>query len=78
MGIRYTDSASKHGIANEDALYAMTHAIRVTDAHDRHGRAAKKFVGPQHAQTDRLIEVIAYFAHGDFVIFHVMETGERA
>lgn len=77
MGVRYTDSAAKHGISEKDAFHVIAHAVLVEDVVDRHGHTAKRFLGPLHAQTTRAAEVIAHFDGEDFVIFHAQETGER-
>lgn len=79
MGIIYTRSAEKHGISEADALYAMHYArytstrVKVNDG-DPNG-VRRVFVGPQHAQTDRLIEVLIELVSGDFVIYHAMPLG---
>lgn len=78
MGIEYTESASRHGISEQDARYVIRHATTIRPIKDRYGRPAKAFIGPLHAQTDRLAEVFAHFNGRDFVIFHAQETGERA
>lgn len=77
MGIRYTDSAGKHGISEADAFHVIANAVIVEDVADRRAHQAKRFVGPRHAQTTRAVEVIAHFDGEDFVIFHAQETGQR-
>lgn len=71
MAIIFTRSASKHGIPNKDALYAMTHA---TGREEQRGTTGVTvvFVGHPHPQTERYIEVIATMRDGDIVVFHVM------
>lgn len=80
MGIEWAGSAGKHNIPQADALYAMQNAIytstrvKINDGDSRNKR--RVFVGPQHAQTDRLIEVLIELkAGGTFVIYHVMPLG---
>lgn len=71
MAIIFTRSASKHGIPNEDATYAMMHAEGREEEPSNTG-VTIVFVGHPHAQTDRYIEVIATMRRGDIVVFHVM------
>lgn len=78
MGMVFKDSAARHGITQEDALHVIRNAVRVEPITDRHGDPAKKFIGPLHAQTNRLAEVAVKTTGGDFIIFHAIETGERA
>lgn len=77
MGIYYKNSSYKHGMSEEDMLYILTHPIYQEEFIDRNGRKAIKFIGPVHAQTNRLAEVFVTFDGKDFHIFHAMETGER-
>lgn len=77
MVINFTKSAARHGITEEDALYAATHAIERKPIIDRRGNKAFLFIGPPHGQIDRLIEVIASFDGQDFLIYHAMDTGRR-
>lgn len=39
------------------------------------GNKRRVFIGPQHAQTERLIEVLVELVPGGFVIYHVMPLG---
>ncbi|SFL21652.1 MULTISPECIES: hypothetical protein [unclassified Leifsonia] len=76
MGIEFARSAGKHGISEQDALYAVQHAVYSSDRvkvnnAGRPGGSRRVFVGPQHAQTERLIEVVP----GGFVVYHVMPLG---
>jgi hypothetical protein len=80
MGIEFAASASKWGITREDALYAMQNAVyssdkvKINDGDARNQR--RVFVGPQHAQTDRLIEVLIEVKRpGTFFVYHVMPLG---
>ncbi|WP_348789189.1 hypothetical protein [Leifsonia sp. NPDC080035] len=80
MGIDFTDSAHKHGIEERDALHAIRNAVytstrvKVTDS-GLPDRPRRVFVGPEHAQTDRLIEVLIEMVAGGFVVFHAMPLG---
>ena len=80
MGIEWPKSADKHDIPHADALYAMQNAIytstkvKINEGDSRNQR--RVFVGPQHAQTDRLIEVLIELKPGgNFVVYHVMPLG---
>ena len=80
MGIEWPESADKHDIPHADALYAMQNAtytstkVKINDGDTRNQR--RVFIGPQHAQTDRLIEVLIELKpSGDFVVYHVMPLG---
>lgn len=80
--IYWTESADKWGIPHEDALFAIQNArydsdnVKVNEG-DPSGRR-RVFVGPQHQQTDRLIEVLIEVTRGsDFVVYHVMPLGSH-
>jgi len=79
MGIVFARSADKHDIANGDAMYAIQNAIYRSDETGGDPSVQQRqrmvFVGPQHAQTDRLIEVLVERRGRDFVVFHVMQLG---
>jgi len=74
MQIRWTQSASKHGISQEDALNAIVrHRIHVTPygasrMEDR--QPPDLFIGP--GLDGRLLEVMAEVEQGQLVVFHVM------
>lgn len=76
MAILYTDSASKHGIPNEDALYAMLNAEASEIVPGYPGETTRVFVGPPHPQTERYIEVLATQRGDDVVVFHVMPLSD--
>lgn len=59
MGVQFTNSAGKHGIPPEDALYAMLHAEASAEIDGGPGEAPTVYVGHPHGQTERYIEVIA-------------------
>ncbi len=74
MDIEYTASASRHGISNEDAFYAMTHPLKVFDTEGEPNDITREFIGHPHGNTDRVIEVIAALKPwGTLVVFHAME-----
>lgn len=78
MGMEFTESAAKHGMSEQEILHVIRHAVRAEAITDRHGDPAKMITGPVHAQTNRLAEVAVKTTGGDFIVFHAMETGERA
>ncbi|GED40644.1 hypothetical protein F6W69_18915 [Microbacterium oxydans] len=80
MPIEFTDSAGKHGIPDEDALYVMQNSIytstNVKAAPNAAPNPRRVFVGPQHAGTERLVEVlIEVKSPGVFTIYHAMPLG---
>ena len=77
MGVEFTSSADKHGIAREDILYAMTNSQASAEIEGAPEDVTVAYVGHPHAQTDRYIEVIA--AHRPprtIVIFHAMPLSD--
>lgn len=73
MGVEWTRSAEKHGVAREDALYALMNYEVSAEVEGEQGETTVVYIGHPHAQTDRYIEVIA--AHRvprTIVIFHAM------
>lgn len=82
MGIEFTDSAAKHGISEQDALYVMSRPVytstkvKLNDGNPASPR--RVFIGPQHPQTDPLIEVLIDMPRlGTFVIYHAMPLGSH-
>lgn len=75
--IKFTASAARHGITEEQARYIMANSFDNGRFIDRAGRPAVWFKGTLHAQTDRVAEVFVTIDHGTFIVFHAMETGER-
>lgn len=76
MALEFTDSASKHGIPHEDAIYAILHAVGTETVQEHLGQEARVFVGHPRSQTDRYIEVIAAKRGNVFRIFHVMPLSD--
>lgn len=71
------DSAARHAISREDALYAITHAVGSAELDGPAGQSTVVYVGHPHAQTDRYIEVIvAQRRPRTMVVFHVMELSD--
>ncbi|MGL4340601.1 MAG: hypothetical protein ACRCSP_09310 [Rhodoglobus sp.] len=77
MSFGWTDSAAKHGISRDDALYAIHHAEGTDDLSSESGELVRVYVGHPHAQTDRYIEVIvAIQPPRGVLVFHVMELSD--
>lgn len=79
---RWTSSTEKHGIPRRDAVYAMAFATYIVDIADNgDGTVDRLFIGPEHAQTNRELEVIVEVAVDDSgreaKVFHVMRLGPR-
>ena len=56
---QWADSTRKHGVARADAVYAMVHAtyaVQLADNGD--GTEDRLYIGPEHAQTARELEII--------------------
>lgn len=74
MEIRYTSSASKHGVSQADALNAiLRHHYRISPYRQSRleGRPAPDlFIGP--GLDGRLLEVLAELGQGTLLVFHVM------
>ena len=76
--MQWTASASKHGITQTDAFYAMSHSTWREKVTKASGEVEITVVGPAHAQTDRPLEVVfAFTRSGDTMIYHVMELGPQ-
>jgi len=78
MALKWTRSAARHGVAQEDALHAiLNHRYRVEDFDEpRAGSFGRPdlFIGPPR-DGSVLLEVKAVITPpDDFVIFHVMEA----
>ena len=77
MGVTWSAAADKHGIAHEDALHAMVHALYVeTDFDNPRPPATIRptlYIGPQRQRGAPLLEVMVEAAPPRGVhIFHVM------
>lgn len=63
-------------------MFAMLHATYVADVNDNgDGTVDRLYIGPEHAQTRRELEVIVRVAidgsSREAVIFHVMQLGPK-
>lgn len=77
MAVTWADSADRHGVPHEDALYAIAHATGTEDVEGRPGWTTTVYVGRPHGQTDRYIEVIvATRLPREVLVFHVMELSD--
>ena len=81
MGIRWADSADKHGIDREDALNAILkqvyHVEQFDDPRVESGRRPDLFIGPTRDRT-MIIEVMAVITPpDDILVFHVMEARRK-
>lgn len=82
MAPRWETSAEKHGLSRGDIIFAIlnaTYAAEVVGEVPTAGRIMV-FIGPQHAQTDREIEVLVHEypeTDREAVIFHAMPLGAK-
>lgn len=79
---QWTESSKKHGISRASVGWAVAHANYTQDlADNRDGSIDRFFVGPEHEQTDREIEVIVQVwvdgSRRESVIFHAMPLGPK-
>lgn len=81
VGMRFADSASKHGVAESDVLWAIGFAVEVDldylAPRDADHGPADRYIGSTSAGV--LIEVLVERAlDGDFVVFHAQPIrGQR-
>lgn len=76
MGLTWATSADKHGIAHEDAIYAMLNAIDHVEAFDEPRMPGRRrpdlYLGPTRDR-HRLLEVMVEVTPpSDVAVFHVM------
>ena len=77
MGVTWSAAADKHGIAHEDALHAMVHALYVETSFDDPRPPATirptLYIGPQRQRGAALLEVMVEATPPRGVhVFHVM------
>lgn len=82
MAPHWTESTGKHGVSRADAIYAMLHATytrQLADLGD--GTVDRLYIGPEHAQTSRELEIIVNVAIDgsgrEASVFHVMPLGPK-
>lgn len=73
MAVEWTQSASRHNVTREDAIYAITHAEVSAEVEGKPGEQTVVYIGHPHGQTERYLEVIAALRPPKFTIFHAME-----
>jgi hypothetical protein len=81
MGIRWADSANKHGIARGDALHAILNQIYHVEEFDEprveSGARPDLFIGPSRDRRT-ILEVMAVITPpNDILVFHVMEARRK-
>jgi hypothetical protein len=81
MGIRWANSAAKHGIDQADAINAIANYVYRVPAFDEPrvpgGRRPDLFIGPTRDQS-MLLEVMAEVTPpADIFVFHVMEARRK-
>lgn len=77
MAIEFTESADKHGVSHQDAMWAMTHARYVEREFDQPRPPSSVrptlFIGPSRTPAVPLLEVMVELVPPDrIVVFHVM------
>lgn len=81
MAPRWDPSSEKHGVARRDQIFAIVHATFVRQIEGPAGDGKiMLYIGPEHAQTDREIEVLVreYPQSGrEAVVFHAMPLGPK-
>ena len=78
---RWEPSSDKHGVDRGDQVHAILNAAYTAElqGEDRDGGTVTLYIGPQHAQTDREIEILVnvYSDGRESVIFHAMLLGPK-
>ncbi|TFD45390.1 hypothetical protein E3T55_18845 [Cryobacterium frigoriphilum] len=81
MPPRWESSSDKHGVDRVDQIYAILHANYTAElpGAGRDDGIVTLFIGPQHEQTDREVEILVnVFLDGrESVIFHAMLLGPK-
>jgi hypothetical protein len=82
VGVEWAAGADRFGNPHGDALYAIQHAVlvsdRVTSAPEFTEFPRRVFIGPPHGQSGRLLEVLVEVRPGGlFVIYHVMQLSAK-
>ena len=78
---RWAKSADKHGVTRTDQIYAIVNATFVRELLGESLDDGRVFlyIGPQHAQTGREIEVLVnvYSDGREAFVFHAMPVGPK-
>jgi len=80
MPIRWTSSADKHGISQEEVLYAMTHWHYYLPEFDEPrvgGRRPDLYIGPTRLGGPLLEVMVTRIPPRDLEIFHVMPLRDK-
>lgn len=82
MAPRWEPSSDRHGVARQDQAYAIIHAnyVNITDEPAPDGGQVVVYIGPQHAQTERELEILVLeFPESgrEASIFHAMQLGPK-
>lgn len=81
MPVRFTESAEKHGFTEEEAVYAIEHAVghvqHFTDPQPPANIRPHLYVGPRSLTDHTLLEVFLEVRGTMITVFHVMEAQER-
>ncbi|MFG6278944.1 hypothetical protein [Microbacterium sp. 5K110] len=77
----WEESSRKHGVSQSDQVYAILHATYVAtlpETGQRGGRVVL-YIGPEHAQTSRELEVLVEDFGGvpEARVFHAMRLGPK-
>jgi hypothetical protein len=63
MAPHWTESSKKHGVPQSDAAFAISRATYIIDLADNgNGTVDRLYIGPEHGQTSRELEIIAKVA----------------
>lgn len=77
----WESSSFKHEIDKRDQIYAMLNATYTASVPEeaRNGGVVRLFIGPEHAQTEREVEILVEeFSDGrEARIFHAMHLGSK-
>ncbi|MEO6505734.1 MAG: hypothetical protein ABIW36_10630 [Terrimesophilobacter sp.] len=83
MGLapRWEPSSDKHGVDRGDQVHAILNATYTAElpGESRDGGTVTLYIGPQHAQTGREVEILVnvYSDERESVIFHAMLLGTK-
>lgn len=76
MAIKWTDSASKHGITQSEAMFAMANALHVKKGFDGSrvpgGVKPDLYIGPRRLGGELLEVMVISTPPRDLLVFHVM------
>ncbi|QCV96191.1 hypothetical protein FEZ30_13810 [Acidipropionibacterium acidipropionici] len=76
LSVTFTHSAGRHGVSEQDAIWAIEHALLAKPSFQRSRLPdmpdPSLFVGPD--TSGRIIEVMAVRTDDDLIIFHAMRA----